>query len=655
MICVYRPGDAAREGHGVGVLHPFSCTVTETAGGPYELVMELPAGRESMLIEQESVITVPGAPHRLSGQVQPFRVYAVSLAGDGSMVEVRAQHLFYDLTWAIVQQVDVQSDTACCDIAAAMMAGLMEPCGFTMDADCTGKAAGTWALCSVVNGLLDTDAGLLMQGRLEMERDGTAVRLRDDTGRDSGVTLRYGGSLRSLTATRDTQAVATRLYPVGEAEDGSDLLLPERYIDAPTAGQYAAPRPVAWKVSGAVVGQKVRREDGKTSPLTLEEVYDKLREAAADKLRKGCDQAQESMQAVSIPRPAALRGQAETLCLYDRVQVRHAQAGVEVETRIIGYTWDALRGCYEQLVVGDPWQDGTAGLLATAPQLRQVAGDSKRVLKRLGDMILIEADDIVLQGQRIALLASNTSDLEKRTSAAEITLDGVNARIDLMATRKELTEQGERISQAEIAIDGANAAIALRAKQTDLEAMGKRVSAAEIAIDGANATISLKASQETVDELGTRVSAAEIAIDGANSTIKLKADKVKVDALETEIAGLLKVDELAAEIADLSDVRVSSLSVEGTAHCTSLEAHGASSVDGNLSVSGELSVSSLVCGGEDIDFAAYAKTSDLSSYAKKSWVNEQNFAKESYVTALVSALNTKVSNLESRVSKLESK
>lgn len=189
-----------------------------------------------------------------------------------------------------------------------------------------------------------------------------------------------------------------------------------------------------------------------------------------------------------------------------------------------------------------------------------------------------------------------TSDLR---SQKELLL-AAEDKITLMATRIELIAQEVEVNAEQIA---------LKASKEEVGDLTRRMSSAEIAIDGANAAISLKANQTTVDDLGTRVSAAEIAIDGANSTIKLKADKVKVDALETEIAGLLKVDELAAKIADLGEVAVSALSVAGTAQCTNLVAHGASSVDGNLTVSGALSAGDLECDSLSIGGTGYAAKS----------------------------------------------
>lgn len=602
MICIYDARDTAREGHGLGVLHPASCTITETAGGSYELTMELPLGLrgEAALIHQEAVLRVPGAPHRLSAREQLFRICSVSVGGDGKTMAIKAQHLFYDLARTAVQKVETAEETSCGELARQMMAGLIEPANFVLNADCNGTAKGTWALVTPVNMLLEPSTGLVAQGHLEMERDGSVLRLRDDTGRDSGVTLRYGGSLRSLTASHDIQSVVTRLYPMGENEDGSDLMLPEKAIDAPLIGDYAAPRIAAWKVSGAKVGQKTRRDDGSTQALTVDEVYAMLREAAADRLREGCDKVQETLSFVHVPRPVAIRGAAESLCLYDRVRIRHEAAGLECERRITGYTWDVLRGCYESLEAGDPWQDRTGSMLATSAQVRQTAAAARRTFENYGEQLYVEAEQIVLHARQIALLADNAADVDKRVSSAEIMLDGMNARIELLAT--DISNQGDRISQAEIAIDGANARIDLKANQTTVESLGTRVSAAEVAIDGANAAIALKASQTTVDSLGTRVSAAEIAIDGANAEIALKVSKdgvvsainmstegVKIKASKIELSGTVLAGYLNGTSIDVNELSASMVYASGGIQAPSATIDGA--------YIGDLDCDSLSIGG----------------------------------------------------------
>lgn len=581
MICIYDARDTGRDGHGLGVLHPISCTITETAGGSYELSMELPLAlrQEAALIRQEAVIRAPGAPHRLSAREQLFRICSISIGGDGKLLEIKAQHLFYDLARTAVQKVEAAEESPCGDLARQMMAGLIEPADFAMDADCNGTAKGTWALVTPVTMLLEPSTGLVAQGHLEMERDGATVRLRDDTGTDSGVVLRYGGALRSLTASNDIQSVVTRLYPMGENEDGSDLMLPERYIDAPLLSDYAAPRMSAWKVSGAKVGQKTRRDDGSTQALTVDEVYAMLREAAADRLREGCDKAQETLSFVHVPRPVAIRGAAESLCLYDRVRIRHEAAGLECERRITGYTWDVLRGRYESLEAGDPWQDRTGSMLATSAQVRQTAAAARRTFEHYGEQLYVEAEQIVLHARQIALLADNAADVDRRVSSAEILLDGLQARIELLAT--DISNQGRRISQAEIAIDGANAEILLRAKQTDLDDLGARVSSAEIAIDGANAEIALKVSK-----------------DGVVSAINMSTEGVKISASKIELSGTVLAGYLNGASIDVNELSASMVYASGGIQAPSATIDGA--------YIGDLDCDSLSIGGTG--YTAKSKT-----------------------------------------------
>ena len=241
--------------------------------------------------------------------------------------------------------------------------------------------------------------------------------------------------------------------------------------------------------------------------------------------------------------------------------------GKTIRQRVIGLSWPDVYGQPDQVTV-------------------TLASESTTAVSVMAGLII----DTTVTKKRF------TSDLR---SQKELLL-AAEDKITLMATRIELIAQDVEVNAEQID---------LKASKEEVGDLTRRMSTAEIAIDGANAAISLKANQTTVDDLGTRVSEAEIAIDGANSTIKLKADKVKVDALETEIAGLLKVDELAAKIADLGEVAVSALSVAGTAQCTNLVAHGASSVDGNLTVSGALSAGDLECDSLSIGGTGYAAKS----------------------------------------------
>lgn len=61
MICIYGPLDTTFSGHGLGVLHPLSCVVTESAGGSYDLSIEMPVTEDGKweLLEKGAVIRAP--------------------------------------------------------------------------------------------------------------------------------------------------------------------------------------------------------------------------------------------------------------------------------------------------------------------------------------------------------------------------------------------------------------------------------------------------------------------------------------------------------------------------------------------------------------------------------------------------------------------
>ena len=147
-----------------------------------------------------------------------------------------------------------------------------------------------------------------------------------------------------------------------------------------------------------------------------------------------------------------------------------------------------------------------------------------------------------------------TSDLR---SQKELLL-AAEDKITLMATRVEVIAQEVEVNAEQIA---------LKASKEEVGDLTRRMSAAEVAIDGANARIDLKANQTTVDDLGTRVSAAEIAIDGANAEIALKVSKngvvsainmspegVKISASKIELDGETIANKLLGGYIDVTSI-----------------------------------------------------------------------------------------------------
>ena len=103
-------------------------------------------------------------------------------------------------------------------------------------------------------------------------------------------------------------------------------------------------------------------------------------------------------------------------------------------------------------------------------------------------------------------------------------------------TKKKLEEVAERLNDAWIEIDRNKAEIALRAYSTTVEDINTRTSRVEVTLNGTETTIGLVAK---VEENNNEISSAKIEINGVKSQITLKADKTVVDGiLSTGLAGV---------------------------------------------------------------------------------------------------------------------
>jgi len=538
MICVYDGRDQARTGHGLGVIHPSECTITEETGGSYELSATLPLASEWQLMERGNVIRAPGAPHRMSGRKQDFRIYGVELADDGKSIRVRARHVFYDGATAFVLR-NIEADAEAVAVVLDDMVAASSSVPYALDVQ-VGDATYTGGIDLVnwVNALLDPDAGIVSHSRLRLERDGLTVRLRPEGGEECGLTVRWGVNMTGLTRSETIDQVVTRLQPVGEDAEGNPVFLPETYIDSPRIGDYWQPLRSVWRVAGAKVGQKKRDADGNTVELTLEDVHDMLRKAAQDRLQSGCDLPEEktSLAYVDMSRigPDGVEWVAVHVCLYDWATIVHGAAGIRERVQVTGYTWDVLRQKYTTLEVGDAFRDRTDNAIVTAPQLRKESGAAGRRSLRVEDLINIEADQIRMQAREIELIAYDVKDLDRRTSSAEIRLDGVDGQVTLLGTK--VYDQGDTINQVIADLNAAEAAILLKASQVMLDELNSQVSEAGIELNALKASVNLKANQAIVDEHSQRLSAAEIAIDGANAAMLLKADLSVTNALGTRLS-----------------------------------------------------------------------------------------------------------------------
>ena len=209
--------------------------------------------------------------------------------------------------------------------------------------------------------------------------------------------------------------------------------------------------------------------------------------------------------------------------------------GKTIRQRVIALSWPDVYGQPDQVTVTLA-SESTTAVSVMAGLIIDTTVTKKRFtsdLRSQKELLLAAEDKITLMATRVEVIAKEVE---------------VNAeQIALKASSEEVGELTRRMSAAEIAIDGANARIDLKANQTTVDDLGTRVSAAEVAIDGANAEIALKVSKNGVVSAinmspeGVKISASKIELDGetiANKLLGGYIDVTSIDANEGNITNL---------------------------------------------------------------------------------------------------------------------
>ena len=331
---------------------------------------------------------------------------------------------------------------------------------------------------------------------------------------DDGCECRLSRNLSSLRVEEDRSELCTRLYVSGLASP----------LDADTIGAYGVI--TRYMDADPDIGEAELTKQGRA-----------FLEANKSPAISVTMDAVDWYESTGEPFDRFTLGKVCRVCLPDY--------GRTIRQRVIGLSWPDVYGQPDQVTVKLSSESTTAvdvmaGLIIdTTITKRRFTSD----MRSQKELLLAAEDKIMLMATRIEVIAKEVE---------------VNAeQIALKASSEEVGELTRRMSAAEIAIDGANARIDLKANQTTVDSLGTRVSAAEIAIDGANAEIALKVSKDGV------VSAINMSTEG----IKIKASKIELSG--TVIAGYLNgtsidVNELSASMVYASGgIQAPSATIDG--------------------------------------------------------------------------------------------
>ena len=207
---LYESNEAAFTSNGIGRLADcVSCLVTEERNGIYEVEFQYPVtGRLFNEIIEDRIISVT---HDDTKTRQPFIIYRRSAPING-LVTFNAHHVSYNLSHCILQPFTASSVSEAFTLMASKS---ITPCGFTFWTDkvTSGNFAVTVPI-SIKEILGGVEGSILdVYGGGEYEWDKYTVKLYQNRGTNSGVTIRYKKNLTDLTQERDISEMYNSVVP----------------------------------------------------------------------------------------------------------------------------------------------------------------------------------------------------------------------------------------------------------------------------------------------------------------------------------------------------------------------------------------------------------------------------------------------------------
>lgn len=325
------------ETNGLGVLSDtISCQVVEERNGIFETTLEYPlTGIHYQEIKQRRIIFVKPNPYE---DPQPFRIYRITKPLSGK-ITVYAQHISYDLSGVPVSPFSSGSVTGALS-GLKTNAAVTNPFSFWTDKTSTGDFAVT-APTSTRTLLGGSDGSILDVFGGEYKFDRWTVRLYNNRGKNSGVSIRYGKNLMDLQQDENISNVVTGIYPYWLSSEGELTELPEKIVNAP--GTYDFTRISAIDFSG----------DFEEAPTE-----EQLRDRANDYISSnnvGVPTVSITVEFQPLEQTEEYKDIAllERVNLCDTVNVEYSELGVSATAKCVKTTYDALKDKYISIELGD--------------------------------------------------------------------------------------------------------------------------------------------------------------------------------------------------------------------------------------------------------------------------------------------------------------
>jgi len=306
--------------------------------------------------------TVQPVPER-TVEDQLFRIYNVVIDTGSQTVNVNARHVSYDLSGVLLGPCNLslrEPSWAIMMIQDAMLIPYQGEIATNMTGTENGTYTGDLSNKNGIQAILDPDKGVIPYFRGKLIRDNWDLFLMKNDMVDRGIRLVYGTNLRGVNWKRASDKLVNRVMPVAKAADGSDLYLPEQWIDSDEIANWPVILMERLKVDG-----QVGKDDGTGTETTWteENLLDHMREKAEERFT--VDHA--DAQVVELTVNFALLGETEEyrqyrglekLYMYDLVRVADPRVGLNLQLQVSHIEWDCILERYNSIKVGNVFDYG---------------------------------------------------------------------------------------------------------------------------------------------------------------------------------------------------------------------------------------------------------------------------------------------------------
>ena len=304
--------------------------------------------------------TVQPVPER-TVEDQLFRIYNVVINTDAQSVSVNARHVSYDLSGVILGDCNISlaaPNVAIARIRDAMLISYPGEIATNMTSTDNGTYTGDLSYRNGISAFLDPDKGIIPYFRGKLIRDNWDLFLMKNDLVDRGVRLVYGTNLRGVSWKRKSDGIINKVMPVAKMADGSDLFIPEMYVDSSISW------PVTIMEKLAVDGQ-VGKDDGTGTGTnwTEETLIAQMRTKAGE--RYSVDHVDAVVVELTVN--FTLLGESEEykqyrglekLYMYDLVRVVDPRVGLNLQLQVSHVDWDCILERYNSIKVGNVFDYG---------------------------------------------------------------------------------------------------------------------------------------------------------------------------------------------------------------------------------------------------------------------------------------------------------